>query len=85
MKVILKYLHATLRRKGAYVISCPLRFVINNVIKQNWKDYKKISNQISGYKALHVLLVCKAVGQMCVASVKLLYLISAKMSPKMCA
>ena len=51
----LKYLHATLGRK-IHIFSCPLHTVINKDITQNWKDYTELSNQISGYKTLKVLL-----------------------------
>lgn len=57
-------------------------WVINKVIKQNFKDYKEFSYQISGYKALQVL-VFKAVKQKSGMSMRSLCLTSAKMSLKM--
>lgn len=59
-------------------------WVINQVIKQNFKDNKEFSYQILEYKALQVL-VFKAVEQKSGMSIKSLCLTSAKMSLKMYA
>lgn len=40
------------KKKTRAFFSCPLHIVINKVVKQNLKDYKEFSNEISGYKAL---------------------------------
>ena len=59
-------------------------WVINQVIKQNFKDNKEFSYQILEYKALQVL-VFKAVEQKSGMSIKSLCFTSAKMSLKMYA